>query len=218
MLRSLALQVTRSAVRRLPPEVTMRRLIPSTTALGVALLAGHSSLAIAQAPTPAHPVKTAETKAAKIADAIRAGPASITRHATIKDWPGADGAMAVLRLGTNGWVCVPTPPENSALQPDPMCLDEEWQRWLVAYVTKKPLQVAKTGYAYMLHSHAGASNTDPYATRATPDNQWHIVGPHVMVLYPDAHMYENISDDPHNGGPYVMYRGTPYAHVMWPVH
>jgi hypothetical protein len=195
----------------------MRRLVPSPTVLGVALLAGYASVGIAQGPAPTHPKRTAATKAEKIADAMRAGPASITRHATIKDWPGADGAVAVLRPGTNGWVCVPTPPENSAREPDPMCLDEEWQKWLVAWVTKQPLHVAKIGYAYMLHSHAGASNTDPYATTATPDNQWHMVGPHVMVLYAEARMYETISDDPHNGGPYVMYRGTPYAHVMWPV-
>jgi len=195
----------------------MRRLLP-TSALGVALVAGHPSLALAQATAPAHAARTTEAKAAKIVDAIGAGPASITRHATIKDWPGADGEMAVLRPGTNGWVCVPTPPQNSPSEPDPMCLDEEWQKRLVAWVTKKPLQVARTGYAYMLHSHAGSSNTDPYATKATADNQWHMVGPHVMVLYPEAWMYQNVSDDPTNGGPYVMYRGTPYAHVMWPVH
>ena len=26
-----------------------------------------------------------------------------------------------------------------------------------------------------------------------------------------------LSTDPHNGGPYVMWKGTPYAHIMIPV-
>jgi len=30
-------------------------------------------------------------------------------------------------------------------------------------------------------------------------------------------MLEGISTDPHNGGPFVMWKGTPYAHVMIPV-
>jgi hypothetical protein len=38
-----------------------------------------------------------------------------------------------------------------------------------------------------------------------------------MVVYPDAKMYEGISTDPHSSGPYVMYKGTPYAHVMFPI-
>ena len=42
-------------------------------------------------------------------------------------------------------------------------------------------------------------------------------GPHLMVIFPDPKMLEGISDDPNNGGPYVMWKGTPYAHVMVPV-
>jgi hypothetical protein len=37
-----------------------------------------------------------------------------------------------------------------------------------------------------------------------------------MVLLPGLD-YEGISTDPHNGGPYVMYADTPYAHIMVPV-
>ena len=41
-------------------------------------------------------------------------------------------------------------------------------------------------------------------------------GPHVMMLVPDLAMLEGMSTDPHNGGPYVMWRGTDFAHVMIP--
>jgi hypothetical protein len=30
-------------------------------------------------------------------------------------------------------------------------------------------------------------------------------------------MYEGFSGDAHGGGPYVMYPGTPYAHIMVPI-
>ena len=29
--------------------------------------------------------------------------------------------------------------------------------------------------------------------------------------------YEGISTDPNNGGPFVMWAGTPYAHIMVPI-
>ena len=28
---------------------------------------------------------------------------------------------------------------------------------------------------------------------------------------------DGVSSDPRNGGPYVMYKGTPYAHIMAPI-
>ena len=39
-----------------------------------------------------------------------------------------------------------------------------------------------------------------------------------MVLVPDTAQLEGLLwADPHNGGPYVMWKGTPYAHIMVPV-
>jgi len=38
-----------------------------------------------------------------------------------------------------------------------------------------------------------------------------------MINVPNAKMMKGISDDPNNGGPYIMWEGTPYAHIMVPV-
>ena len=38
-----------------------------------------------------------------------------------------------------------------------------------------------------------------------------------MVIAPDAAQLEGLSTDPHKGGAYVMWKGTPYAHIMVPV-
>jgi hypothetical protein len=60
------------------------------------------------------------------------------------------------------------------------------------------------------------SNSDPYAVKATGDNQWAHHLPHIMIVVPDLKSLEGMSTDPSNGGPYVMYKGTPYAHIMAP--
>jgi hypothetical protein len=152
----------------------------------------------------------------KIANAMSAAPAEISRNATIKDWPAKEGGeLRVLRQGSNNWVCLPDDPSTSGN--DPMCLDRQWQKLIEAYMAKAKPQIQQAGIAYMLNTNAEVSNTDPYATGPTAHNQWHKIGPHIMLLMPDPKQLEGISGDPHSGGPYVMFKGTPYAHVMVPV-
>jgi hypothetical protein len=160
------------------------------------------------------------TDAQKIASAIAAAPASVTSGATIMDFPATpDGKPRQLRAGTNGWVCFPTTPGEfkGASASDPMCLDKQWQGWADAWMAKKSPMVTATGIAYMLKGDKGASNTDPFATGPTATNQWVISPAHIMVLYPDVKMLTAMTADPKSGGPWVMWKGTPYAHVMVPV-
>jgi hypothetical protein len=101
--------------------------------------------------------------AATIAKAMSAAPPPISKSATIMA-VGADGQMKQLRAGTNGWMCM------TDADGIPMCLDKEWQSWADGWVNKKDPQVKSIGLAYMLKGDTGASNTDPYAKKATPDN------------------------------------------------
>jgi hypothetical protein len=100
---------------------------------------------------------------------------------------------------------------------DVMCLDKEWQGWANAWLSKTDPAVKNVGIAYMLRGDNGASNTDPYAEKATADNAWVQSPPHVMVLSPDTKMLDALPTDPMNGGPWVMWKGTKYAHIMVPV-
>jgi hypothetical protein len=100
---------------------------------------------------------------------------------------------------------------------EPMCLDKEWQAWGDAWMNKKdPPQPKKIGIAYMLKGDEGASNTDPYATKQTADNEWIVTGPHVMILPNDPAQLDAFPTDPKAGGPWVMWKGTKYAHIMVP--
>jgi hypothetical protein len=77
--------------------------------------------------------------------------------------------------------------------------------------------ITRVGFSYMLQGGTDASNTDPYATEPTTGSDWITVGPHVMIVMPDTAMLAGLPTDPSNGGPWVMWKGTPYAHVMFPV-
>jgi hypothetical protein len=164
--------------------------------------------------------RTKATSAQKIAEAMSAAPAEIGKHATIMDWPEKEGGQPrQLRKGTNEWACFPSSPTQygHASQQDPMCLDKQWQAWGEAWMTRKPPTIAGTGIAYMLKGDKGASNTDPFATGPTSDNDWVVSPSHVMVLFPDAKLLDAYPTDSKSGGPWVMWKGTPYAHLMVPV-
>lgn len=146
---------------------------------------------------------------AAIARAMSAAPRSISKDATIMKMT-ADGKMTELRKGSNGWMCM------TMADGTPMCLDKEWQSWAGTWMNKTDPQVKGIGTAYMLKGDKGASNTDPYADKATADNAWVVSGPHVMILTPDQKQLDALPTDPWNGGPWVMWKGTKYAHIMVP--
>ena len=166
-------------------------------ALAFALLAALAGTAAAQ---------TAEEK---IADALTAGPATVTEAAKVMDWDGT-----VLREGSNGWTCMPTPPGMAGNAP--MCLDEPWVAWAQAWMGRTTPAISRVGVGYMLAGDTGASNTDPYATSPDSVTDWVDAGAHVMILVPDAAAIEAVPTDP-AAGAFVMWKGTPYAHIMIPV-
>jgi hypothetical protein len=99
-----------------------------------------------------------------------------------------------------------------------MCLDAAWTKWFDAYLARKDVAISSVGIAYMIAPGGGeASNTDPYAMKATADNQWSLHAPHVMIAVPDLKALDGLPTDAKNGGPWVMWKGTPYAHIMAPV-
>jgi hypothetical protein len=175
------------------------------------------SPAAAPAPAPAAaPITNPTTPEQKIASAMAAAPAGVSGGATIMDFPSTPaGKPAQLRAGTNGFTCMPDDPTTEGA--DPMCFDAQWSTWAEGYMAKKPPKVTAVGYAYMLQGDGGASNTEPFAKKAAPDNDWHVDGPHVMVIYPDQKQYAALGTDHKAGGPYVMWKGTPYQHVMLPI-
>jgi hypothetical protein len=163
--------------------------------------------------TPA--ASEAET-AAKIASAMSAALASVADHATILDNElDANGKFVVLREGDNGWFCWPD--AYGTPGPDPVCADQAWLDWTYAFIAGKAPETKTPGLAYMLQGGSDASNTDPSATEPEAGNEWMASPPHIMVLLPGTLDQTVLSTDPHNGGPWIMWAGTPYEHIMMPV-
>jgi hypothetical protein len=150
--------------------------------------------------------QVAHTMDDPVAYALSAAPPAIAENATVMDMEGN-----ILREGTNDWTCIPMPGNA-------MCLDRQWMSWLDAYVNRRDeVNITGIGIAYMLRGDTGASNIDPFAEQPTPDNEWVQTGPHLMIIVPDPALLEGIPSDPTLGGPYVMWRGHPLAHIMLPV-
>ena len=151
-----------------------------------------------------------------IASAMSAAPAKVGRNATIVAME-ADGKIRTLRKGTNGFTCMPDNPATPG--PDPMCMDKNALEWAMAWIEHKTPAAGKVGFMYMLAGGTDASNTDPYAAKPEPNNNWIKTGPHVMVVGADASFYDSYpkSAKPDTSMPYVMWAGTPYQHLMVPV-
>lgn len=147
--------------------------------------------------------------------ATAAAPESISGKAAIVQ-AGADGAMTTLREGTNGWTCMPDNPATPG--PDPMCMDANAGQWAMAWIGKKTPPANTVGVMYMMAGGTDASNTDPYAQKPTEDNDWVETGPHLMVVGSSDLLKGHPSGArPDTKAPYVMWAGTPYAHLMIPV-
>jgi hypothetical protein len=159
----------------------------------------------------------------KIQTFSSAAPPAIAANATVLDWNDSLKAPGtVIRKGSNGWTCLPLTPRpaggyTSAAQAAPMCGDSMTMAWGQGYLSKTKPKNKSLGLAYMLHGDAGASNTDPYATERTANNEWVATGPHVMLLPADPSRIAAVPTDHRTGGPFQMWKGTPYAHVMIPV-
>ena len=142
--------------------------------------------------------------------AMSAAPSNVSGKATIM---GSNGE--ILREGTNGWTCMPGTPPNENF--NPMCVDKAWRKWLDAFVNKKPYdsESASFGLSYMLVGDVPVDNDDPNNTDPTKGTRVQ-EGPHLMILLP-ASMMKDFPRDPYAGGPYVMFDGSEYVHMMVPL-
>jgi hypothetical protein len=163
------------------------------------------------AQTPKLPV----TDAAKIADALRAGPNFITKSATLLDWPPAPGGeFRVLRKGTRDWSCLPAVPGYP--HDEPGCFDPVFLQWMKDSFAGRTPQIESVGIAYM---YVGAWVPDKSERAHTAAHDFH-VGPHIMIVSPHKNQDElqQLSHDGSNGMPYVAHLpGRTDLYLVMPV-
>ena len=147
-----------------------------------------------------------EAKEAKIERAMSGGPPGIAKNAKIVEI-GASG-MTTLREGNNGWTCFPG---DSGVVGDDACLVGPAMQWLADLMAHKPKPTNTTpGLLYMLNGGTSPSATDPWATGGTPIKE----PPHWAIMWPFDPKKTGLPDKPKATGTWIMYAGTPYAHLM----
>jgi hypothetical protein len=137
------------------------------------------------------------TDAEKIADALRGGPAFITKDATVLDWPSSPGGeFRVLRTGASAWTCLPGIPQGT--HDEPGCFDQVFLKFIKDSMAGRTPDVQSVGISYMYggfwvpnKSHAMGSG-----------NEFH-VGPHIMIIGLDQKIMQTLNHDGSNGEAYV---------------
>ena len=189
----------------------MRRLVP--------LLACVLVIACKkEAPPPAEPPGPAPGTAEwKIQNARSAAPFDVGSGATVLDWPASDTARPPqLAAGTNGWSCFPD--DRNTPANDPVCADEETMKWFDAKSKHQPPRLAAMGVGYMLQGGKSASDTDPFKLAPDSGQPWLEDPPHLMIFMPNPRAaFAGLPTTRTASGPWVMFAGTPYAHLMVPV-
>ena len=144
------------------------------------------------------------TDAEKIADALRAGPAFITKDATVLDWPSAPGGeYRLLRQGSSAWTCLPAIagyPHNaidSAFKEEPGCYDPIFLRAMQDSIAGRTPHIERLGLSYM---YLGAWKS----AQGGSGREFH-VGPHLMIVSPNPDEFQGFNRDATNGMPYVTH-------------
>ena len=147
--------------------------------------------------------------------AMSAAPESISKHASIMV-PNRDGEIVVIRKGTNGFTCVPDIDGQEV--PSPMCADEATMRFFLDMWSGKDRPTNTTaGVAYMAQGGwhwekdgeviMSMAKDEPGAKRVREPAHW-------MLIYPFTPEKAFLPAKPTSFGTWIMFDGTPFAHLM----
>ena len=153
-----------------------------------------------------------------------AAPSFIAENCTVIDFDG----KTVLREGTNGWTAMPgnprgmSDPENGWKNPHeamPMVMDAQAMKWAMAFMSGTKPELDHDGWMYMLHGDMGEDNTKQlvFNKEDAAEGHWIESGAHLMLMPKDPAILKGQTSDFNSGGPYIMFKGTGYDHIMIPV-
>lgn len=170
-----------------------------------------SVVAISTAEMSKSPIgKMSKEQLIKLAES--AAPPEISKDATIMI-PGPDGKLVEARNGTNGFTCVPD--IDGQKKPDPMCGDPAAWQWANDLMSgaEKPTNTVP-GIAYMAQGGWHFEKDGKILMKNEPGAKLLTEPAHWMVFWPFDAKTAGLKTMPNKMGVYIMWEGTPYAHLM----
>jgi hypothetical protein len=121
------------------------------------------------------------------------------------------GKVTMVRPGNNGFTCTLFPDENHI----PFCGDRKGFQWMVAAISEQPKPPTTGGVVYMAKGayHNEMPNGE-IVMRPSAQTKEVKEPPHWMLLTPLDPTTTGIPSHPNAGGSYIMFAGTPFAHLM----
>ncbi|HUK56250.1 MAG TPA: hypothetical protein VLY20_06290 [Nitrospiria bacterium] len=145
--------------------------------------------------------------------ALSAAPPEIARDASVM-LPGEDGKMIEAKHGTNGFTCLPDIHGQSI--PDPICSDQAAAQWINDMMSGAPRPTNTVpGISYMARG-GWHYEKDGKVTMKEGEAGSKLVSepPHWMVFWSFDSKTSGIPAGPNKFGTWIMFEGTPYAHLM----
>jgi hypothetical protein len=161
----------------------------------------------------ATPARDAPAQDADFAILARGGaPTAMSLAATVAYFDTATKKVRILYPGTNGLTCTVLPDGSSA----PFCGDANAWQWMVDALSGKPKPTnTGAGVAYMAQGGWHFETPDGTIVMAPGESTKAVQEPpHWMLLWPVSAKVSGLPTTPNPGGVYVMFDGTPYAHLM----
>ena len=144
--------------------------------------------------------------------ALSAAPANIAKDASVMI-PGEEGKMVEAKKGTNGFTCFPD--MNGQPVPDPICSNPAASQWVSDLMSGAPKPTNTVpGISYMARGGWHFEKDGKIVMKNEPGAKLVKEPPHWMVLWPFDSKASGLPTLPGALGTYVMWDGTPYAHLM----
>ena len=197
---------------RIFETICRKRSVNMKKAIGLMVMAAVALGVAASAEAAGKGIKEM-TKDQLINLARSAAPESVSKDAAILI-PGEGGKLVEVKKGTNGFTCIPDVDGQEI--PDPICGDEASMQWINDMMggKEKPANtvpgiayMAKGGWHWEKDGRIIMDKNTPGAKRVEEPAHW-------MLFWPYEAKKSMIPSIPGSFGTYVMFDGSPYAHLM----
>ena len=150
-------------------------------------------------------------KAQYVQAAEGGAPSSISANAAVARIDPKKKTVTELRAGTNGFTCGLMPDDNS-----PFCGDKNAWAWLAAAFTGQPKPPnTAPGVSYMMQGGTHYETPTGEIVMEKAANTKDVKEPpHWMLMWPFDPAATGLPTKPGPAGVYIMFAGTPYAHLM----